>query len=70
MGFPATKCKKAIEASKDPPVLNDLIDAIIKDLSTDPMPLMDEPKAETVKYKPYSCEVCTFFNSNNPGPQC
>ena len=35
MGFDASKAKKAIDAStKTPPVLNDLIDSIIKDMTS------------------------------------
>ena len=71
MGFPPAKAKKAIVASQST-VLNDLIDQILKDSSAmieQPKPVSADQPAQK-KWKPYSCEVCTYNNNNNPGPNC
>lgn len=71
MGFDASKAKKAIDAStKTPPVLNDLIDSIIKDM-TSGEPSEPKPSEKSqVTYTAYSCQVCTFNNATNPAATC
>lgn len=60
MGFPIKKIDKAFENSKSTQ-LNEMIDAILKDLSpVEPEEIIVEPVKDS--YNSYTCSVCTFIN--------
>lgn len=70
MGFDTKKAQKAINESKANPILNDLIDAIIKDMTAGDPAYPKKEEESKVTYVAYSCSICTFNNSENPGPSC
>jgi hypothetical protein len=68
MGFPVAKAKKVIEESKST-ALNDLIDLILKDLTSE-VEAQTLKQPQKIEYGPYSCDVCTFLNKDSPSSIC